>query len=233
MKISVIVPTYNEKDNIAHLTEQIFGVAEQKGLDLELLIVDDNSPDGTGKIAEGLAKRYPIKVIHRNGKQGLGSAVLAGFREAEGEVLGVMDADLSHPPEFIPALLGPLIEGRADMTVGSRYVGGGKIVGMPKWRVAISRGACLLASLLTPVRDPVSGFFFLKKEVIDGTELQTTGFKICLEILVKGKGQKIEEVPYTFVNRLEGKSKLSLGEIKKYLVQILDLRRFQRARRGR
>ena len=148
-------------------------------------------------------------------------------------LLGVMDADLSHPPESIPALLGPLMEGKAGMTVGSRYVESGKIVGMPKWRVAISRGACLLAALLTTVRDPVSGFFFLKREVIDGVELQTTGFKICLEILVKGKGQRIEEVPYTFVNRLEGKSKLSLGEIKKYLVQILDLRRFQRARRGR
>ena len=233
MKISVIVPTYNEKDNIAHLTEQIFKVAGQKGLDLELLIVDDNSPDGTGKIAEGLAKKYPMRVIHRNGKQGLGSAVLAGFREAEGELLGVMDADLSHPPESIPALLEPLMEGKADMTVGSRYVEGGKIAGMPKWRVAISRGACLLASLLTPIRDPVSGFFFMRQEVIDGVELQTTGFKICLEILVKGKGQRIEEVPYTFVNRLEGKSKLSFAEVKKYIVQIRDLRRFQQARRDR
>ena len=186
------------------------------------MIVDDNSPDGTGEIAEKLKNDFRIKVIRRPGKMGHSTAVLDGIRSAEGEIIGVMDADMSHPPAIIPDVLRPLIADEADISVGSRYIRGGKISGWPARRKIISRGAGLLARPLTKVKDPMSGFFFFKKEAIEGRKLNPTGYKIGLEIFVKSDA-KVAEVPYTFVDRKHGKSKLGLAEEIRYLKHLFRL----------
>jgi len=220
-EISIIVPTYNEADNIENL---VFGIFSLK-LDLELIIVDDASPDGTGKIADELCKSYPgLRVIHRS-ERGLASAVVEGFKAARGEILGVMDADFSHPVEAVPSVIEPIINGGADVSVGSRYIPGGEIRGWNMLRKITSRGAVLLARPLTPIKDPVSGFIFLRKEVLDGVVLSPTGYKIGLEILVKGKYMQAVEIPFTFKNRDTGRSKLSLKEYWNYIVHLTRLYR--------
>jgi len=220
--VSIIIPTYNEKENIEMLVPGIFQALEKSGVRGEVVIVDDNSPDGTGEIAEKLKKDYRVKVIRRPGKMGLSTAVLDGIRNAEGEIIGVMDADMSHPPAIIPDVLRPLLSDEADISVGSRYVSGGKISGWHARRKIISRGAGLLARPLTKVKDPMSGFFFFKKEAIEGRKLNPTGYKIGLEILVKCEA-KVAEVPYTFVDRKHGKSKLNLAEEIRYLKHLFRL----------
>ncbi len=222
-QVSIIIPTYNERENIRKLIPEIFRVLENKRLKGEIVIVDDNSPDGTGEFAEKLKGEYNVKVIHRKAKLGLSSAVMEGFRKAEGGITGVMDADFSHPPSAIPDLVKPILSKEADLTIGSRYVEGGKIKGWPLKRKIISRGASLLAKPLTDVKDPMSGFFFFSSDVIKDTVLKPDGYKIGLEIFVKGNHSKIREIPYTFVDRERGKSKLGLKEDMEYLVHLVKL----------
>jgi len=212
MKLSIAIPTYNEKENIPVLVKKISSIFKQNKIDGEIIIVDDNSPDGTGKSAEKLKKEYKnVKVIHRKGKLGLSSAVLDGFKIAEGDVLGVMDADLSHPPEIIPKMFDAIKEGY-DFVIGSRYTKGGKIQGWTFYRKFISRGATLLAKPFTKVKDPMSGFLMIRKECLKGKNFNPKGFKICLEFLVKAKYKNVKEVPITFTDRAKGKSKASFKE---------------------
>jgi dolichol-phosphate mannosyltransferase len=225
-EISVIIPTYKEARNIEKIVREIIEIVP----DVEIVIVDDDSPDGTGKIAEDLKLKYKnIKVLHRK-ERGLASAVVAGFRVTDGEIIGVMDADLSHPPTMITKLIEPLKNNTADVVVGSRYVKGGKIVGWNFIRKITSRGAILLARPLTPLKDPVSGFFFLKKKVINHLDLNPSGYKIGLEIIVKGKYTSVVEIPYTFTNRKVGKSKLSLKEYLNFLEHLFKLYIFKMKR---
>jgi dolichol-phosphate mannosyltransferase len=220
---SIIVPTYNERNNLPALAERIFSAASASGINVELIVVDDNSPDGTGEVAEGLRRKFNVKVIHRSGKLGLASAVIEGFGLAGYDVIGVIDADLSHPPELIPKLIKPIADGSADLVFGSRYIKGG---GEENWtflRKITSKGAIMLARPLTPVKDCVSGLFFMKKSVIEGVKLNARGYKIGLEVLVKGKYKNVAEVPYTFVNRKIGKSKLNSGEFVNYLITLKNL----------
>jgi len=129
---SIIVPTFNEKVNLPTLARRVFAAAKSESLSIELIVVDDNSPDGTGEVAEGLKKKYgSVKVIHRKGKLGLASAVIEGFGQAGSDILGVMDADLSHPPEIITKLIKPVRDGEAELVFGSRYVRGGGIENWP------------------------------------------------------------------------------------------------------
>lgn len=226
--VSVVVPTYNERESLRELVERVSVALGKEGIACELIVVDDNSPDGTGKLAEELAggntiKNTIIKVIHREGKLGLSSAVLDGFGIAGSEVVGVMDADLSHPPEAIPALVRPILSNEADLVVGSRYVKGGKIIGWSMVRRLTSIGAVYLARIFTSVKDPVSGFFFMRKDVIKDRNLNPIGYKICLEVMVKGEYMRIREVPYVFVNRKKGKSKLNLKEYLNYMIQLFSL----------
>ncbi len=172
--ISVIIPTYNERDNIVPLVERLSRTfAGQK---YEILFVDDNSKDGTVNIAAELAAKYPVKVLVRKSERGLATAVLHGFKYAQGNIIGVMDADLQHPPEINAALL-KAIENGADMAVASRYIPGG---GCPNWglvRRVISKGALSLAHLFLPstrkVKDPMSGFFMFKRDGMDQCRIQT------------------------------------------------------------
>ncbi|MCX6695741.1 MAG: polyprenol monophosphomannose synthase [Candidatus Altiarchaeota archaeon] len=224
MDASIIVPTFNERNNLPVLAQRVFSAAKGAGLDVELIVVDDNSPDGTGDAAEELRKKFgSVKVIHRSGKLGLASAVIEGFREASANILGVIDADLSHSPEMVPDLIRPVREGKADLVFASRYIKGGGEENWPFLRKLTSKGAILLARPLTPVKDCVSGFFFMKKGVIDNVELNARGYKIGLEILVKGKFKRVIEVPYTFVNRKRGKSKLNSSEFANYLITLKNL----------
>ncbi|ASJ10397.1 dolichol monophosphate mannose synthase [Thermococcus sp. P6] len=228
MKISVIVPTYNERENLEELFERIDRAL--RGYDYEIVVVDDDSPDGTWKFATGLSDRYPVKVIRRTREKGLSSAVIRGFREAEGDVFVVMDADLQHPPEVIPELL-RAIEGGADIAVASRYVPGGGVKNWYWYRRLISRGAIMIGRLALPkirnVRDPVSGFFALRREVVENVDLNPVGFKILLEILIKGNYGKVAEVPFTFGLRKAGESKLGTGTIFNYLRHIYRLMRWE------
>ena len=185
----------------------------------ELIIVDDGSPDGTADIAESYADVHPVRVVRRPGKAGLASAVLAGFAQARGDVLLVMDADLSHPPEAVPLLV-TAIEGGADLAVGSRYVQGGGTEDWPLKRRVVSRAACLVGNVLVPIRDCTSGFFAIRRSAIEGVKLNPIGFKIGFEVMARGRYKKAVEVPYVFRDRELGKSKFGRREILQYLVQL-------------
>ena len=204
--VSIIIPTYNERGNIQRLLKRTFRVFQERNIEGEMVIVDDASPDGTGKLAQELGKHYPLQVLIRKDKRGLASAVLDGFRIAKGEILGVMDGDLSHPPEEIPQLMEPIIEGRADFVIASRYVEGGDMENWTPKRKIVSRAATILARPLTKIKDPLSGFFLLKKAVVTHAKLDPKGYKIGLEIIVRGDFKNVVEVPYTFKNIEYGKS---------------------------
>ena len=222
--ISIIIPTYNEKDNIAPLVARIHQALS--GYNYEILLVDDGSKDGTIEVASSLASRYPIKVIVRQKERGLATAVVHGLKFATGEIIGVMDADLQHPPEVIPELLKAL-QGGVDMVVASRYVEGG---GCRHWglsRKVISRAALMLSHLLLPatrqVKDPLSGFFMFRRQNIAPAKLKPIGYKISLEIMLAGRFQRVVEVPYVFEDRSAGKSKLRPQQQIDYLRHLLSL----------
>jgi len=230
--VSIVLPTYNERERIAECIDALMSVMRANRIDGEVIVVDDNSPDGTASIAESLTTQYPVRVIRRTGKLGLGSAVRAGFAAAAGTVLGVMDADLSHPPNLLPRLLHALETG-ADFAVGSRYVPGGGTRDWPLGRWILSRLACLTARPLTPVRDATSGVFLIRRDVLRGVRMSTRGFKIGLELLVRSKARVVVEVPYMFVGRSAGQSKLTVAEMLGYLCQLAELAHWRWHRRRR
>jgi len=224
-KISLVVPTYNERENLPTLMEELRSV--QGDYELEIIIVDDSSPDGTGEVAEQLAGEYShVKVIHRERKKGLASAVIEGFNCASEDILGAIDADLQHPPENIFKMLKKIQNG-ADIVIASRYVKGGGIEGWSKGRKLISKVASLLPRAIFPkirnIRDPVSGFFLVKRAALEGANLNSIGFKILLEILAKGTYDKVVETPYVFRERRKGKSKLGFKEYFNYLRHVFKL----------
>ncbi len=226
--ISLIIPTYNEAENITQLISTIDrALTSPKVRDYELLVVDDDSPDKTWALAEKMAKNYPVTVIRRIKERGLATAVVEGFRRSKGDIVGVMDADLSHPPALLPELLVPIEQGRSDITVGSRLVDGGGVEDWPVHRKLVSEAARLLARPLTPVKDIMSGYFFLKRNVLGNVILRPKGYKILLEILVKGKYSSVEEIPFLFKNRSVGQSKLNFVVQLDYLKHLVQLYRFK------
>jgi dolichol-phosphate mannosyltransferase len=228
--ISVIVPTYNEAGSLPLLVARL--APAMRAREWELVVVDDGSPDGTAAIAERLSADHPIRVLRRAGKAGLASAVIAGFAEARGDVLLVMDADLSHPPEVVPQLL-DAIDGGADLAVGSRYVKGGATMDWPVRRRIVSRVACLMGNVLVPVRDATSGFFAVRRAAIEGVHLNAIGFKIGLEVIARARAARIVEVPYTFRDREHGASKFGRREVGQYVVQLGQVARDKLTRRLR
>jgi dolichol-phosphate mannosyltransferase len=231
--LSLIVPTYNERDRLPELVRAVFAAYQAAGIHGELVVVDDNSPDGTGQLADALTARYPIRVLHRAGKLGLGTAVIDGFNAATAPVVGVIDADLSHPPEMIPRMFAVMQRHLADVVIGSRYIVGGGTRNWELSRLVMSKFACLLARRLTPVRDATSGLFLIRRELARGVTISAGGFKICLELLIRSQAARVIEVPYVFVGRTAGESKMNLKEATGYLRQLRDLRRFQRERGSR
>jgi dolichol-phosphate mannosyltransferase len=223
--LSVIVPTYNERTRIAELVRAVFAVFERSGLDGELVVVDDNSPDGTGAIVDDLARQIGPRLVpvHRAGKLGLGTAVMEGFNRASAAIVGVMDADFSHPPDGLPALYAVLVQTGSDAAVGSRYIPGGRVENWPFGRRLMSKLACVMAWPLTPVRDATSGFFLIRREVVQGVQIAAGGFKICLELLLRSPVRSVAEVPYVFVDRTIGQSKMSTREAMGYITQLRQL----------
>jgi glycosyltransferase involved in cell wall biosynthesis len=228
--LALVVPTYNERDRLPELVRAIFAAYDAAGVEGELVIVDDNSPDGTGDVADELARSFPIRVIHRAGKLGLGTAVIEGFNAAMTEFVGVIDADLSHPPDLVPRMLAVLQKEGADVVIGSRYIAGGGTHNWETSRVLMSKFACMLARGLTPVRDATSGFFLMRRDLARGVTISAGGFKICLELLIRSEPGLVIEVPYVFSGRTAGESKMNWKEALGYLRQLRDLYAYRRRR---
>ena len=227
---SLVAPTYNEGANIGAFLQRTVAVLEPRlpGR-YEIIVVDDDSPDLTWKIAAQAAEALPqVKVIRRQNERGLARAVIAGWRAARGDWLGVIDADLQHPPEVIARLL-DAIETGADLAVGSRHVAGG---GMSTWslgRRIISRSAQWIGSIVLPaargISDPMSGVFVIRREVLDLSVLAPLGYKILLEVLVRSRAKSVAEVGYVFEERRRGGSKATMGVYCQYLAHLWRLRR--------
>jgi dolichol-phosphate mannosyltransferase len=223
MKFSLVVPTYNEAGGIERLVRTLAGIFKQDGLDGEIVVVDDNSPDGTGAIVDRLeAEGLPVRCLHRPGKLGLSSGVIDGWKFARPEsvALGAMDADFSHDAAILPRMVNALATGGYGLAIGSRYVPGGGIENWPKRRIITSRVAIALAQPLTPIKDITSGYFLVKRAALDGVELDPIGFKIGLEVIAKARYGRALEVPYVFTDRIAGESKLNQSEIFNYLKQL-------------
>jgi len=208
--VSIIVPSLNEEENIAPLVSQIIASAVPFR---EILFVDDHSTDATRDMVRALAESQPIRLIEQDGADlGLAGAIMLGARAARGEILLVMDADLSHPPELINDLLAPLFTGTADMVVGSRYVKGGSTPGWPLWRRIVSRVGAALAYPLTGVHDSMCGFFAIPRSRLLELAPPASGFKIAFETIVHGgRTLSVREIPIAFRDRVRGKSKMSFG----------------------
>lgn len=227
--VSIIIPTFREAPNIKPLTERVFAAVSEAGYEAELILVDDNSQDGTDAVVEELRPAYAVRLVVRRTERGLSSAVLAGFREAKHDCLVVLDADLQHPPEMIPALIHRLEEGAADFAIATRYAGSGAIAeDWPVLRRLGSRVATLLARPLAPLSDPMSGFFALRRETWEKADrLDPIGYKIALELYVKGRCRRPAEVPIRFETRAAGTSKASLRVQISYLRHLAKLYRFR------
>jgi dolichol-phosphate mannosyltransferase len=225
LPFTIVIPTYNEAGGVEKLLRALDGVFKEHHLDGEIIVVDDNSPDGTGAIVDRLSQELPVRCLHRPGKLGLSSGVIDGWKMARPEsvALGAMDADFSHDINVVPKMVEALESGKYGLAVGSRYVPGGGIANWPRRRIITSRVACLLARPLTNVKDVTSGFFLVRREAIEGVELDPIGFKIGLEVIAKGHYGKALEVPYVFTDRVVGESKLNEKEIFNYLKQLRKL----------
>ena len=232
-QISIIVPTYNESQNIVGILKSIHDNIP-KGLLTETIVVDDNSPDGTGKIVEDYISNIKkiaentINIVHRKAKDGLSSAILNGIQTAKGETIVVMDSDFSHPPQIIPKMIDAFKQYQCDLVVASRYITGGNIQGWTTKRKLMSKIATSIAKngLGIKTKDPMSGFFAFKKNIIKELNFDAIGYKILLEMLVKTKGVKVKEIPYTFENRKLGSSKLDSSTIIDYFKSVFKLYRY-------
>jgi dolichol-phosphate mannosyltransferase len=220
--VSVVIPAYREAENLPVIIPRLSEILSDAHLAAEIIVVDDYSGDGTTEICQDLARQYPLRLETRQSERGLSSAVLHGLRRARGDVLIVMDADLSHPPEKVPELVAALDDADVDFVIGSRYVRGGgtdEDWGLARW--LNSKVATWMARPFTRAADPMAGFFALRRTSFHSAdetqELNPIGYKIGLELIVKCGCKQVREVPIHFSNRLHGKSKLSFREQLNYL----------------
>lgn len=228
--VSVVVPTYQERDNLDELVERVSSTLDRLELLYEIIVVDDDSRDGTDvEVARLRQVGQSVRLVERRGERGLSSAVLRGFAEARGEYLVCMDADLSHPPEALPELIAAVRDSSAEMAVGSRYVPGATTD--ESWgimRRLNSRVATLLAWPFTSLKDPMAGYFATPRKVFErGGDWDPIGYKIGLEILVKARCTNVKEIPIHFQDRRRGQSKLSLREQLNYLRHLWRLARYK------
>lgn len=218
---ALVIPTLNEEENIGPVLDSVQEVLEPLESSYELIVVDDNSNDYTPNIVRSRARHDSrIQLVTRVGKRGLAGAVLEGWAHSEAEMLGVMDADLQHPPELLPSLLEE-VRGGADLAIASRYAHQNGVNGWNPIRAAISRLSTLATLPLLRnkprVTDPMSGFFVIRRKCINGITFQSQGFKLLLEILVRGRAKIVREIPYHFGVRHAGKSKASAAVAYYYL----------------
>ena len=228
--LSLVIPTYNEGKNIAKIVDLLNQLLEEAIPEAyELIVVDDNSPDGTWEIATGLMSEYPqLRVMRRVEERGLSTAVIRGWQVARGEVLGVIDADLQHPPELLLKLWGEIVRG-GDLAVASRHVEGGGVSDWSPIRRFLSRGAQTLGLVILPevigrVSDPMSGYFMVRRNCIAGRTLSPVGYKILIEVIARGRVPWIGEVGYVFQERQEGESKVTAKQYVDYLRHLVRLR---------
>lgn len=222
--LSIVIPVYNEKKNINEVTKRIENALKENRY--EIIFVDD-STDETTNIIRSLSKQDSrVKLIHREGKKGLSSAVIEGFKLAKGDVLSVMDGDLQHPPEILPDMLTKINEG-ADVVIPSRFVKGGSDGGLNLFRKCVSGTARYMGKALfkklRKVSDPTSGIFMFKKSVIAGKSLNGIGWKILIEVLIIGEYNKLVEIPYEFNTRNSGESKMNIAVQAQYLKHLYSL----------
>ena len=232
-KLSVVIPSFNEKDNVKNLVDQIDEALV--GINHDILFVDD-STDGTELVIEELSKEKPhVKVKHRVGEKGLATAVLLGFNISDGDYLACMDADLQHPPAILRSMYAAMESG-ADFCIPSRLIPGGDDGGLNWYRKFVSGTARYMGKFLLPclrpVSDPTSGLFMFRKECIDGADLRPIGWKIMVEVLAMAKYDTIVEIPYKFQNRVAGESKLDGEVTMQYIEQCFDLRKRATKRKG-
>ncbi len=226
--ISVVIPTYNEATVIEETLRRAAASLRRPGQDFELIVVDDSSTDGTAALAESLSADLPVRVLRRPGRLGLATAVLDGWNISRGDVLGVMDADLQHPPEVLSSLAEAIREPGVEIAVASRYISGG---GTSQWswlRRLMSRGAthlaaCVLPLTLADVSDPMSGMFFVRASALSGARLNPLGYKILLEVLAKSRRGAYVEVPYVFQQRGRGSSKLGSRQYVEFILHLARL----------
>lgn len=230
IRLSLVIPTYKESENVRAIVQQLTQLLESTiPNQYELIIVDDDSPDLTWKVAAELMPEFPqLRVMRRQEERGLSTAVIRGWQAARGEILGVIDADLQHPPESLLQLLGEIEKG-ADLAVASRHVEGG---GVSDWSIVrrfLSRGAQVLGLIILPgvigrVSDPMSGYFMVRRDAIAGKTLDPIGYKILIEVLGRGQIRWVGEVGYVFQERLEGESKVTWKQYIEYLQHLVKLR---------
>ncbi|WFO76169.1 polyprenol monophosphomannose synthase [Desulfurococcaceae archaeon MEX13E-LK6-19] len=222
--VSIIIPTYNERENVKELIPLIASIANNNGIKYEIIVVDDDSPDKTWEVAKEYEDKYNVKVFVRRGERGLSSAIIYGAKNASCPCVVVMDADFQHPPEKIPDIVDLLNKG-CDVVVASRYTKGGGVEGWSKLRYIESKVATIIARIfLPPVRkisDPMSGFFGARRELLLNPDIRPMGYKILIEVIVKNPSVKVCETPYVFRSRRKGKSKLGKKTIFEYLIQVL------------
>jgi len=233
MRVCIIIPTYNERENILPLLEKINLELKNNHISGRILVVDDNSPDGTGEIVEKLRKKYHISVLHRKTDRGYGNSILAGFRkvlESDFDTVITMDADLSHNPSIIPEMLREIEKGY-DVVIGSRKIKGGKIIGWSMWRHLCSSGATLFCKFILGLKtkDITSGFRAYKTSVlksIDMDRIKSNGYSFLEELLfmIEKRKFKIKEIPIVFYDRKKGKSKLSKKEIVNFFITMFRIK---------
>lgn len=239
---SIIIPTYNESGNIESLLDSIVKTIYNSKYQLEIIVVDDESPDGTGKIAElyseklskhGVHRYCSLRVVYRRIKKGLISAIKDGISCCNGKYILVMDADFSHPPETILSMINVILENPCHniIVVASRYMKGSSIVGWPLSRRIISKVALLMVKYGLGVKsssDPLSGFFVASSNIIKDLNFETNGYKILIELLVKFRQRetKVIDVPFQFSNRRNGESKLGISAITHYILAVIKLTKF-------
>jgi dolichol-phosphate mannosyltransferase len=226
--ISLVLPTYKEAASIQEVLKRASDALRATGEEFELIVVDDGSPDGTAEFAEALAEELPVRVVRRPRRSGLALAVVDGWKVARGDVLGVMDADLQHPPEVLTLLAAALRSENVDLAIASRSGPGGGTANW-SWRrrltswVAMHIAACVLPWTLAKVRDPMSGMFMVRRRVLQGVRLEPAGYKILLEVLAKGHYRQFTEVPYMFGPRDRGNSKLGTRQSLEYVLHLARL----------
>jgi dolichol-phosphate mannosyltransferase len=223
--ISVVVPTFREQSNLLQLLPELFEILANSQLNGEIIVVDDDSRDGTDTLCQHLSEHYPLRLIVRRNERGLATAVLRGLNEAKGEIVVIMDADLSHPPQVVPALVKAAQSPQCDVAIGSRYTRSGSVD--PNWSVfrrLNSSVATLLARGLTDAADPLSGFFAIPKSTLSrARSLSPVGYKILLELIVRCECREIVEIPIAFRDRKLGDSKLSIAQQWLYLRHLAQL----------
>jgi dolichol-phosphate mannosyltransferase len=230
LRFSLVIPTYKESQNIPQIVQRLTQLLDSViPNEYELIVVDDDSPDLTWKVAQELTPDYPqLRVMRRQGERGLSSAVIRGWQVARGEVLGVIDADLQHPPQTLLQLWSEIQRG-ADLAAASRHVEGGGVSDWSPIRRFLSRGAQTLGLIILPgvvgrVSDPMSGYFLVRREAIAGKTMNPVGYKILIEVIGRGNIRWIGEVGYVFQERQEGESKVTWKQYVEYIGHLVRLR---------